>query len=309
MRYERRWELRKARAEYLLCAGTKIRAKLFSLSAHHHLESVFVMKQYFGFIDESGNSDQERFFGLGLLLVPEDIGAFYDSMKPYYDAIFTRAKLVKARKINELRQENSVQELAEIANSNKRFELKFKYINFSNNLLYKALIKRYLTFQNVQFCALIIDRQADDYHKPMEAWQAYIQRAAMLVTKNIKQIHPCQIFILADDLTQPKHKPSTFENLLKTKINAQLMNIGLSGSIATVLRLESHASLMLQIVDILLGTVMYDFKFQSHLIGPKLQQRQELVVDTIRKQLNVSTLAQNIIYKQPNYFSVWKYEI
>jgi len=41
------------------------------------------MKNYLAFIDESGNLTQERFFGLGLLIVGDEIGDFYDTLKPF----------------------------------------------------------------------------------------------------------------------------------------------------------------------------------------------------------------------------------
>ena len=59
---------------------------------------------YFAFIDESGNSNQERFFGLGLLLIDDEIGEFYDSMKLFYDKVFQNAKETKNNRINLLKE-------------------------------------------------------------------------------------------------------------------------------------------------------------------------------------------------------------
>ena len=232
------------------------------------------MKNYFSFIDESGNSRQERFFGLGLLVIDDEIGDFYDSMKPYYDKAFYTAKLQKAERIGQLKENKEFDQIAEIANSNKFFELKFKYINYSNNLIYKSLIQQYFKFPNARFCALVIDRLDPKFPRTeLEPWDVYIHRAAMLLANNIKPICPCNMVILADDLTRPKEIKKTFEKSLKDAIGKKLLSSNIKNPVVGVARLESNASLMLQVVDILLGSVMYDFKKQQNMIGPKLQER------------------------------------
>ena len=90
-------------------------------------------KNYFAFIDESGNSTQDRFFGLGLLLIDDEIGNFYDSMKVYFDKAYSTAKTQKFERISLLKKQGDIEQVSQIANSSKRFELKFKYINFTNN--------------------------------------------------------------------------------------------------------------------------------------------------------------------------------
>lgn len=268
------------------------------------------MKNYFAFIDESGNSRQERFFGLGLLLIDDEIGDFYDAMKPYYDRVFAASKLQKTKTIGEFQKQGEIGQIAQIANSNKRFELKFKYVNFTNNLIYKELVEKYFEFKNVRFCALVVDRQdlVGAQLADMEPWDIYINRAAMLLANNIKEIHPCEVCVLADDLTRPKNILKSFEVSLRDSINHRLSKNGISDSVFGVARLESHSSLMLQVVDILLGCVMFDFKKENGLIEEKLAQRQEIVSGKVREILNIKSLAVNGTYHDPNYFSVWKFK-
>ena len=90
------------------------------------------------------------------------------------------------------------------------------------------------------------------------------------------------VCVLADDLTRPKNRTKTFEQSLKDAVENQLAKKGLNSSLFGVARLESHSSLMLQIVDVLLGCVMYDFKKEAGLISEKLSQRQEPVVEQVR---------------------------
>lgn len=268
------------------------------------------MTNYFAFIDESGNSSQERFFGLGLLIVNDEIGDFYDSMKPFYDKARDIAKNNKLARIAQLSDNSEWGQIKEIAKSTKSFELKFKYINSTNNSVYKALIDKYFTFKNVRFCALVIDRKqqssGNDKWKPvLNPWDVYIHEAAMLISNNIKNISPCQLAVLADDLTRPADIKKSFERSLADAIVYRLSKNNLPDKVFGVSRLESHSSLMLQVVDVLLGCVMFDFKKSSNLISEKLATKQEPVVLAMRQQLAASTLAINKTYHKPNYLSVW----
>lgn len=152
------------------------------------------MKNYFAFIDESGNPTQERFFGLGLLIVDDEIGDFYDSIKPFYDKARDIAHSNKLARIVELSKQKELDQISEIAKSGKRFELKFKYINATNNSIYTSLIDRYFSFQSVRFCALVIDKQKFEgnnrWQPVLNPWDTYILQAAMLIANNIKNISP-----------------------------------------------------------------------------------------------------------------------
>ncbi len=268
-------------------------------------------KNYFAFIDESGNSSQERYFGLGLLLVDDEIGDFYDSMKPFYDKAKDIARAQKTARIADLTKNAEYEQIAEIAKSTRNFELKFKYINSTNNTIYSSLLDNYFKFSNVRFCALVIDRQkhADNKSKwqpVINPWETYILQASMLIANNIKNISPCGICVLADDLTRPTNIKKSFERSLTDAIKYRLTKNKMPDSVFGVSRLESHSSLLLQVVDILLGCVMYDFKKSTGLISDKLSEKQEIVVDNLKQKLETSSLAQNKTYHKPSYFSVWE---
>lgn len=268
-------------------------------------------KNYFAFIDESGNSSQERFFGLGLLIIDDEIGDFYDSMKSFYDKARDIARTQKLARIAELTKQGEYSQIAEIAKSTRKFELKFKYINSTNNTIYSSLIDKYLQFTKVRFCSLVIDRQEKNVSKSnrqtiLNPWDVYIQQAAMLITNNIKNISPCVLCILADDLTKPSNIQKSFERSLADAISYRLNKSQMPDSIFGVSRLESHSSLLLQIVDVLLGCVMYDYKKTVGLISDKLSEKQDLVVSNLRNKLSCANLAQNKTYHKPSYFSVWE---
>lgn len=266
------------------------------------------MKNYFAFIDESGNLSIERYFGLGMFLI-EEVGPLYDAIKPYYDKIRDTAKIQKEKTINDLVANQKYEELVAIAKSGKKFELKFKFVNFTNNIIYKEIINTYFQFPDCRFSAVIIDRQ-DPNFKPNEVftspWNMYMSYAAMLLASNINNLDECRVCVLADDLTKPRNIQETFEQALTNKIYSKLKQNGIERTIFNVARLESHSSLMLQLVDILLGCVMYDFKKDAGLISEKLSQRQETVVEQVRKVLKKDELSQHFTVNQPSYFNVWQ---
>jgi hypothetical protein len=257
------------------------------------------MKNYFAFIDEAGNSSQERFFGLGLLLVGDEVGNLYDSMKTFYDRVWERSKFIKLNRIKAFQESNEIGQIAQIAGSSIKFELKFKLINHTNNLIYKELISNYFRYPDVKFAAIIVDRE----RIKVEPWLTYIEKASHLLADMIKRTSPCQVCILADDLSKPRNTNKTFEQSLKDGIYAKLECYE-GDPIFSVIRLESHASLMLQIVDVLLGAVMYDYKKKFNLISPKLAQRQDVVNENLKSILRATSLTGTQIFYFPNYFAI-----
>lgn len=270
------------------------------------------MSNHFAFIDESGNPTQERFFGLGLLMIDDEIGDLYDSLKSFYDKAKDLARDNKLARIERLKQEKELEQIASIASSGKRFELKFKYVNNTNNSVYSGLISKYFTFKSARFCALVIDKQKKTDNKSwrlaINPWETYIQEAAMLVANNIKHVSPCEICILADDLTRPSNIKKSFERSLQDATAFRIKKLSLPDKIFGATRLESHASLMLQAVDILLGAVMYDYKKKAGLISSKLAVKQDPVVKKIHDILGTKTLIGSKTYSHPSYFSVWEFK-
>lgn len=266
------------------------------------------MSNHFAFIDESGNLASERYFGIGMLLV-EDAGSLYDAIRPFYDKARDIAKVQKEKTVADCLQNGKYEDLAAIAKASRGFELKFKYVNFTNNAIYAELLRKYFTFPACRFSMIIVDRLDKDF-RPKEIfanpWSMYLGYSALLLASNMNNLDACNVCVLADDLTKPKSIALTFENALHSKITQKLKQDGHDRSIFNVTRLESHASLMLQLVDILLGAVVYDFKKASGLIGEKLEQRQEVVVRAMRGTIGRSTLADHFTANRPSYFNVWK---
>jgi len=265
------------------------------------------MKNYFAFIDESGNLKSEDFFGLGMLLV-EDVGKLYDGVKSYYHKVKEISRLQKAKTVNDYFANKKYEDLAKIAASSQAFELKFKYVNSTNNSIYRDMIGKYFSFADCHFASIVIDRKDPKFHPEKlytNPWEMYLSYAATLIAGTMGNLSSCNICVLADDLTKPKTIKNTFEEALTVKIKQKLKQDGSDRNIFSVARLESHSSLMLQVVDVLLGAVMFDFKKERGLIAPKLLLRQEPVVEKIRNLIKVKTLAEHFTAHKPSYFNVW----
>lgn len=66
-------------------------------------------------------------------------------------------------------------------------------------------------------------------------------------------------------------------------------------------RLESHSCVFLQVVDVLVGSVLYEFKENK-------KEEKNKVLDKIKEKLSVSKLNCKLTKHSPNYFSVWIYD-
>lgn len=136
---------------------------------------------------KAGIQDRKDFFDLSLLIIDEEIGEVYDALKPYYDKISENSKFQKEKRIKELKKQSEIDQIAEIAGNSKRFELKFKFINSTNNLIYKNLIGEYFKFKNIRFCSLVADRfelMKKRSRINLDPWDIYINRAAILLANN-----------------------------------------------------------------------------------------------------------------------------
>jgi hypothetical protein len=83
----------------------------------------------------------------------------------------------------------------------------------------------------------------------MSHFDVYINQLCMLINNNIGDD---ECIILPDDITVPSG--CNYENSLMRKLESK------SKKCLAIHRIESHASIFLQMVDVLVGGVLYDFK-------------------------------------------------
>lgn len=234
------------------------------------------MKKYFGFLDDTGvleHDPSQRFFGLGLLKLEETA--------PFYQEVTT----LKDRVVSFL------------PNLKKPFEFKFNKINKSNYRFYYDLLEIYFSFPEISTCIFVVDKMNPnfDFSKYfISSWEAYIGYSKLLIKNNL-EANDDEICVIADFHQKPKSSNKYYEPEVRSCNISQIYNVCM---------IESHASLYVQMIDVLIGAVNFDFKnkLDKNIHVNKVKKG---IVDFLKKKLGVNSLAQNITVHEPNYFSIW----
>ena len=242
------------------------------------------MANYFGFIDETGvlhNDPDQRFFAIGLLKC-DDTSALYEEFR-----------MLKNRAESKLDLERQTKGLPVKKGC---FEFKFSSITRGSHEFYYDLINLYFKFTKLQFCSLVIDKTNPGVKIEEvfpDTWEAYIGYSKMLIKNNMKPDD--RICVVADFLGKPKTSTKYYEpeiRSLSTVYNATV--------------LESHASLFIQLVDVIIGCIVLDFK-RARQPERKADVFKGKVCDFLKGKLGLQTLAGNFTKHEPNYFSVWEF--
>lgn len=229
------------------------------------------MSNYFGFIDETGvltSNAGQRFFALGLLKI-QDTATFYEQLA-----------LIKEQAVNRF---------------GKSFEFKFNQIKRTNYRYYYDLIDLYFQYP-LLFCCLIFDKNNPDFDVGKyfsNTWDAYLGYSCLLVKKNMGFLD--KLCVIADYFGKPKSSSKYFENEMR-RIRG----------VYNACMIESHASLYIQITDILIGCIAYDFKIARQRTCNN--NYKILVCNFLKKKINRTSLVGSFTVNKPNYFSVWEFK-
>lgn len=263
-------------------------------------------EKYFIFMDESGNNDQERYFVLGILMVKsEEVAGLFNFLESIYSKIKNVSREKMSERINLEYANGNVNKIIETAKSPRSFEMKFKAINKENEDIYKQILDKYFKLPNLRFCVIVFDKlnsRAKFQPDGMSHWNRYINNAAMLIANNIEKLPRAEFVIIADQITQP-NGGDNYENTLMEKIKNRLTKKECDGDcVWGALRVESHSSTFLQLVDIFVGAIGYDF------IGKEKNRKIEFMKLFHNKLGVASRINGNFNKNTPNYFSVWKFD-
>lgn len=229
------------------------------------------------FMDETGvlTSDPEQpFFALGAMKVPQTA------------ALYEELAILSQRARNRI---------------NARFEFKFNRINRTNKGYYIDLVDLFFDFPELYFKAFLVDKQApgfdmDAYFR--SSWEAQIGYAKLLL-KNMIHEDECAA-VMADYLNKPKAATRYFEDSV-TQINSRSRQL-----IFNVCMLESDASLFIQLVDVMLGLVVYDCKIRRGV--HKGNAAKTAVLNSLKGHLSRQDLSTTLDVEGPPYFSIWKFQ-
>lgn len=246
-----------------------------------------IKKKYLGFMDETGVLHQEsnqRFFALGLLKIA-DTSTLSDALQR-----------LKNRSQDMLRKE-AIQK--GYTPSSNQFEFKFNSITKSSYKMYYELIDLFFSFSNLSFSCLIFDKMNNHINIPAyfnNIWDAYIAYSKLLIKNNVNITNGESICIIADYLGKPKESPLFFEK-----------EVGELEGVYNVCMLESHAALFIQLVDVLIGCIAFDYKiFRGQ--TKQIDEYKMNVCLFLKKKLDKNSLEGNFTIQDPCYFNVWEFK-
>lgn len=231
-------------------------------------------KRLFGFIDETGilHDEQQRLFALGLLKIEHTC--------PIYQRFWNLKNLAQNR----------------VKSEKGAFEFKFSSITQSNYRYYNKLIDIYFSFTDLEFCCLVFDKKNDKIQISKyfaTTWQAYIFYSKILIENNIRQNE--NICVIADYLQKPRKSKLFYSQEVKK----------LPG-VYNACMLESHASLFIQIVDVILGCVIRDY-YRSLYPQKYVDQYKNKVSAYFKKKIKKTEMVGGFTVSEPNYFNVWEF--
>lgn len=152
--------------------------------------------------------------------------------------------------------------------STRHHEYKFTEVSRFNLQEYIDLLNLYFPFPKPQFHALIMDRLDPGYRLSRwdgDTWRAYSDLARELMERQLDR----DVFAVVDLQDKPDHSSVYIEDMLCAV-----------PAVKGCLRATSDMSVYLQIVDVLLGCVQFDWKDANGYYGTMSQragEKRELV--------------------------------
>jgi len=139
------------------------------------------------------------------------------------------------------------------------FEFKFSSLTRDNLSAHVELADSFFDCPQAAFGALILDKrrsagplgQADENHRSHTVWQRHLDLVARLVCDLSRADE--NLCLLVDDFGQPRCAASGAEHAL----SALDRDLRCAARIFGVCRIESHAAVLIQVADVLLGAVRY----------------------------------------------------
>jgi len=231
---------------------------------------------YFVFMDESGvihHDPNQPFFAVGALFIEDtrDIVSELENLK--------------------------TQAIQSAGSVDFPFEFKFKAITRRFRTYYEQLIDLGAS-KDIMANIVIVDKYRDISRYTSRfpnAWDAYIEIAKVAVNGLEERIPECAV--IADFIQKPRRSRLYLETELKSV-----------PGVRNATMLESHASLLIQLIDVLSGCVVYQYRMKQN-PGVKWDKEKTRVSEHLAKKLSVQTLADEIKVEKPFPFQVTQYGI
>lgn len=264
------------------------------------------MANCFAFIDESGVLDESKevqpFFAVGFLKISNTSLVTEKLFQKHYD-YYSVQKEKRRKMIQDLRDNPKIlsqQDLNLLLLSTRHHEHKFTKITFTTLDRYKNFINTAFEFP-LYFCALVIDKNDPKFNQLIykNYWDAYISYAKVLCKNNHKGDDLC---VIADYMNRPAESDKYFE-----------LEISGLPSVFNTIRAHSETFILLQLADLLLGSVVFQWRQKNGHVKDSNRARAKIeFVNYLTSKLTIPTdkqtrypLAQHITVNKPFYFNVW----
>lgn len=274
------------------------------------MENQINQKSLVSFIDASGTlGPNDRYFGVGMLTV-ELPGPLTDKLHPVFQRVMAISQANRNQAVASLIQAGRKDEVITMLKQSKRFELKFDRVTPVKFDQYKEMIRIFLSYPGNRFVTMVVDRHHPSYDKNhfSSTWEAYTSYVAVLVANELSHLPDKEMFVVLDELPKPKIITQSLEEVIMEKVDKRCGEKYSKLKICTfknAIRIESHSNLLMQLCDVLLGAVMFDYKQSSGKLSDKLQNRKEEVVKILRQGLGQPRLDALFKIESPVYFQVW----
>lgn len=180
----------------------------------------------FGFLDESGNlslQHKDKYFAVGAIF------------HPWPDEL-----IIKLHKVFEGFS-------AKMKKDPTRLEFKFNEVTTNSLPYYLQALNELSADKDWRYCSLIVNKDDPKFQIPqdkLQQWECYLRYVKLLLQKNLKSHE--QMTLLADFLRRPNGATHNFATLPTVVPNLD-----------DVLQIESQGVLLVQMVDLILGSSLY----------------------------------------------------
>lgn len=211
----------------------------------------------FCFLDESGtlNIKDQPYFTVGMIKCSQ----------PYY----------LQQKLRYIRESNHFW-----------WELKFNNLSESKERVAFLVLDALFSTRSIHYSSYTIDKRSDYFKKEFHSdpFFAYEQMAQHLLKGNLRKNEV--LVVLADNIITPKR--SKFEVNIKNQINSEFQRLAIAG----VCRLDSRTNDLLQLTDLLTGSINYELLLKDKVI-PAPSKAKGNFVKKFKDNLGVQALTEN----------------
>ena len=221
------------------------------------------------FIDEtgilSGRPQEQPVYGIGVLVVPDPRAITNSLYRLHFN--FGADRMARRRQIrNDIQSRSAPPTLKEVdvlMHSTRHHEYKFNAVTRFNLQQHIDLLNLYFSFPDLEFHAVILDRLDPQYNLSrwdQDEWKAYAGLAYELLAHRLDR----DVFAIVDFQDKPNKSSTYLEDVLCS-----------APRVKGCLRATSEMSVFLQLVDLLLGCVQFDWRDAKGLYGEKSRRADE----------------------------------